>query len=142
MDRSEGGRSFATDSLELLFDKDDTGVGWVTETGTRAESTAPELANIIIPVHEMYAKPRATQKLIDDASIDIEAWLAEKAAERFARLEATAFGNGNGVGQPRGFLTYDANAINTNRTPTSKSRIPASAFSSAPAPVPPPHRAS
>lgn len=100
--------TIATDSLELLVDKDEAGVGWVSETGTRAETTAPELAKIIIPVHEMYAEPRATQKLIDDASIDIEAWLAEKAAERFARLEATAFVNGNGVGQPRGFLTYAA----------------------------------
>ena len=98
--------TIATDSLELLVDKDEAGVGWVTETGTRAETTAPELAKIIIPVHEMYAEPRATQKLVDDASIDIEAWLADKAAERFARLEATAFVNGNGVGQPRGFLTY------------------------------------
>lgn len=97
-----------SDSLELLVDKDEAGVGWVTETGTRAETTAPELAKIIIPVHEMYAEPRATQKLIDDSSIDVETWLAEKVAERFARLEASAFVNGNGVGQPRGVLTYPA----------------------------------
>ena len=100
--------TIATDSLELLVDKDEAGVGWVAETGTRAETTSPELAKIIIPVHEMYAEPRATQKLVDDASIDIEAWLADKAADRFARLEATAFVNGNGVGQPRGVLTYGA----------------------------------
>lgn len=100
--------TIATDSLELLVDKDEAGVGWVTETGARAETAAPELAKIIIPVHEMYAEPRATQKLIDDASIDIEAWLAEKAAERFARLEASAFVSGTGVGQPRGFLSYAA----------------------------------
>lgn len=103
-----GVETIATDSLELLVDKDEAGVGWVAETATRVETTAPDLAKIIIPVHEMYAEPRATQKLIDDASIDIEAWLAEKAAERFARLEATAFVNGNGVGQPRGILTYAA----------------------------------
>jgi HK97 family phage major capsid protein len=103
-----GVETIATDSLEMLVDKDEAGVGWVSETGTRAETTAPELAKIIIPVHEMYAEPRATQKLIDDASIDVEAWLAEKVAERFARLEASAFVNGNGVGQPRGVLTYPA----------------------------------
>jgi HK97 family phage major capsid protein len=103
-----GVETIATDSLEMLVDKDEAGVGWVSETAARPETDAPELAKIIIPVHEMYAEPRATQKLIDDASIDVEAWLAEKVAERFARLEASAFVNGSGVGQPRGFLTYPA----------------------------------
>ncbi|MGD9538543.1 MAG: phage major capsid protein [Alphaproteobacteria bacterium] len=103
-----GVETIASDSLEMLIDKDEAGVGWVSETGARAETDAPELAKVIIPVHEMYAEPRATQKLIDDASIDVEAWLAEKVAERFARLEASAFVNGTGVGQPRGFLTYPA----------------------------------
>jgi HK97 family phage major capsid protein len=103
-----GVETIATDSLEMLVDKDEAGVGWVSETAARSETAAPELAKIIIPVHEMYAEPRATQKLIDDASIDVEAWLAEKVAERFARLEASAFVNGSGVGQPRGFLTYPA----------------------------------
>ena len=100
--------TIATDSLEMLVDKDEAGVGWVSETAARVETASPELAKVIIPVHEMYAEPRATQKLIDDASIDVEAWLAEKVAERFARLEASAFVNGAGVGQPRGFLTYPA----------------------------------
>ena len=36
----------------------------------------------------------------------MEAWLASKVSEKFARDEAAAFVNGNGVGKPRGFLTY------------------------------------
>lgn len=59
-------------------------------------------------MHEIYANPKATQKLLDDASINIEAWLAEKVASKFSRLEATAFVSGNGVGRPRGILTYTA----------------------------------
>jgi HK97 family phage major capsid protein len=100
--------SISTDSLELLVDKADAGAGWVAETEARAETTSPDLAKINIPVHEIYAEPRATQKLIDDSSIDIETWLTGKVADKFARTEATAFVNGTGVGQPRGFLTYPA----------------------------------
>ncbi|MGH6719901.1 MAG: phage major capsid protein [Alphaproteobacteria bacterium] len=96
------------DSLEMLVDKDEPGAGWVAETATRAETDTPDLAKVAIPAHEMYAEPRATQKLIDDASLDVEAWLAGKIAERFARLEATAFVAGDGVGRPRGLLTYPA----------------------------------
>ena len=100
--------SIGTDSLELLVDKNEAGAGWVAETEARAETTSPDLAKIAIPVHEIYAEPRATQKLIDDSSIDLEGWLAGKVAEKFARTEATAFVGGTGVGQPRGFLTYSA----------------------------------
>jgi HK97 family phage major capsid protein len=83
--------TITTDSLELLVDKDQAGVGWVAEVATRDETSAPNLAKIIIPVYEMYAEPRATQKLIDDSLINIETWLAEKVAERFGRLEGVDF---------------------------------------------------
>ena len=103
-----GIEAISSDSLELLVDKDEAAVGWVAETEARADTATPDLAKVIIAVHEIYAEPRATQKLIDDSSIDIETWLAAKVAEKFSRTEATAFVNGTGVGQPRGFLTYPA----------------------------------
>lgn len=100
--------TIGSDSLEMLVDKDEAGVGWVAETEARAETDAPDLAKVTIPVHEIYAEPRATQRLIDDASVDLEGWLAGKVADKFARAEATAFVSGNGVGRPRGLLTYAA----------------------------------
>src|SRR5262249_16168648 len=51
---------------------------------------------------------RATQKLLDDAMFNVEDYLAGKIAERFARMENTAFITGNGVKKPRGILTYAA----------------------------------
>lgn len=96
----------SSDALEGLFDLDEASSGWVGETGSRTETDTPQLAKWRIPVHELYAKPKATQKLLDDASINIEAWLAAKVAEKFARDEAAAFVAGNGVNKPRGFLTY------------------------------------
>lgn len=96
----------STDALEGLGDYDEAGAGWVGETEARPETSTPQLQVWRIPVHELYAKPKATQKLLDDAAVDVEAWLATKVADRFTRLENAAFVNGNGVGKPRGFLSY------------------------------------
>jgi HK97 family phage major capsid protein len=97
----------STDALEGLYDLEETGSGWVGETDARSETGTPQLGKWRIPVHELYAKPKATQKILDDAEINMEAWLAMKVSEKFARDEAAAFVSGNGVNKPRGFLTYD-----------------------------------
>lgn len=96
----------STDALEGLFDLNEASSGWVGETDSRAETNTPQLGKWRIPAYELYAKPKATQKLLDDASINMEAWLASKVSEKFARDEANAFVVGNGVNKPRGFLTY------------------------------------
>lgn len=100
--------TISTDALEGLFDGEETTVGWVSEQGARAETATPQIGLWRIPTHEMFANPAATQKLLDDAFLDMEAWLAQKVSDRFSRFENTAFVNGNGVGKPRGFLTYPA----------------------------------
>jgi HK97 family phage major capsid protein len=96
----------STDALEGLFDLNEASSGWVGETDSRTETNTPQLGKWRIPTHELYAKPTATQKLLDDAEINMEAWLAGKVAEKFARDEATAFVTGSGINRPRGFLTY------------------------------------
>lgn len=97
----------STDKLEGLADTTDVSSGgWVSETGSRAATGTPTLKTWSIPVHEQYQNPGATQKLLDDASIDVETWLMDKVADYMARTEATAFVTGNGVGKPRGFASY------------------------------------
>lgn len=96
----------SSDALEGVYDLNEASYGWVGETDTRAETATPQVGKWRIPVYEMYAAPRATQKLLDDSSINMEAWLAAKVADKFARVESSAFVNGNGVNAPRGFLTY------------------------------------
>lgn len=98
--------TIGTDAIEGLFDGDEAGAGWVAERGSRSQTDTPELGMWRVPVHEVYAAPRATQKLLDDANLNVEAWLNRKVADRFARLENTAFVSGSGVGRPRGFTTY------------------------------------
>jgi HK97 family phage major capsid protein len=96
----------STDALEGSFDLEEAGYGWVGETGARTETTTPQVKIWRIPVHEMWAMPQATQKLLDDANVDVQGWLASKVSDRFARAENTAFVNGTGTDRPRGFLTY------------------------------------
>lgn len=99
-------QSISTDSWEEPFDDSDVGANWVGETGARAETSSASLNMIKIDVHEMFANPKATQKVLDDASIDLESWHANKVIERFARLEATSFVAGDGIGKPKGITAY------------------------------------
>lgn len=100
--------TISSDSLELIDDHDQAAAGWTSETGAITETNTPTFAKRNIPTHELFAQPKATQKLVDDAAIDIESWLSGKIADIFGRKENTAFVSGNGVGQPRGILTYAA----------------------------------
>ncbi len=102
----------STDAVEMLADKGGADVGWVAETAERPETSTPELIKIRIPVHELYAKPRATQKLLDDARIDVESWLAGKIGHKMSELENRAFIQGDGGGKPKGFLDYQVNFDN------------------------------
>ncbi|HEV7455919.1 MAG TPA: phage major capsid protein [Roseococcus sp.] len=95
-----------SDALEGLNDLDEAGFAWTGETQARTETSTPQLGKYRIPAEEMYAYPRTTRKLLDDAVVDVEAWLIEKAADRFARAEGAAFVVGDGVAKPRGFTTY------------------------------------
>lgn len=99
-------QTISSDALEGVYDLDEAGFEWVGEAQARSTTDTPQVGTWRIPVHEMAAKPEATQKILDDAEIDMERWLADKVAERFARGENAAFVNGTGVSQPRGFLTY------------------------------------
>lgn len=100
--------TISTDSLDIMDDVNEAVAGWTSETGSPSETTTPQIGKRNIPVHELYAQPKATQKLIDDAERDVEAWLAGKTADIFARKQNTAFVSGTGAGQPRGILTYTA----------------------------------
>lgn len=110
-------QSISTDSLEGIVDNDEADAGWVSEIGTRNDTDTPQVGKYRIEAHEMYAQPKVTQKLIDDAATDVEAWLADKVADKFARIEGAAFWNGNGVGQPRGLASYPTAATTDDTRP-------------------------
>jgi HK97 family phage major capsid protein len=96
----------ATDTFEEIVDRDEAGTTWVGESESRPDTDTPEVGKLSIPVREIYAQPKATQKLIDTSQFDVIGWLRDKVGEKFGYSEVDAFLNGNGVTRPRGILTY------------------------------------
>lgn len=97
-----------SDSLDILLEKKETEAGWVSEVADRDETEAPELAKIHIPVHQIYAKPKVSQKLLDDSAINIEQWISEKIADKFSKIENIGFLHGDGNNKPRGILAAES----------------------------------
>ncbi|MDE3121579.1 MAG: phage major capsid protein, partial [Paracoccaceae bacterium] len=95
-------------SFDVLIDQGEVGSGWATEDATMAETSTPSIERITIPLNELSAMPKASQRLLDDSAFDIEGWLAGRIAEKFARAEAMAFVTGDGVDKPKGFLSNPA----------------------------------
>ena len=93
-------------SFDVLIDRTELGSGWASETGIATETATPMIERISIPLHELSAMPKASQRLLDDSAFDVEGWLAERIADRFARAEAASFVSGDGVNKPKGFLTH------------------------------------
>ena len=100
-------------SFDVLVDHGDVGSGWATEAGPVAETGAHAIDRVSIRLHELSAMPKASQRLLEDSAFDVEGWLAERIAQKFARAEAAAFVNGTGTDQPRGFLTHTIVADDT-----------------------------
>ncbi len=98
--------SISSDAVEMLRDTAEPVAQWISEVGVPADTADNGIGRIRIPVHELYAQPKATQKLLDDAMINVEEWLINKVASKFARAENNAFVSGDGIGMPRGFTSY------------------------------------
>lgn len=92
---------------DVLVDHGEVSSGWASEAGPVAASANPAIDRIQIRLHELSAMPRASQRLLEDSAFDVEGWLAERIAQKFARAEAAAFVGGDGADKPRGMLDHD-----------------------------------
>ena len=104
--------TISSDALEIPEDIGEAAVGWTAETGIRSETASPTIGVRRIPVHEIYAMPKATQQLLDDARVNVEEWLSGKIATKMSTTENIAFLGGDGVDKPRGLLTYPEGSNN------------------------------
>lgn len=93
------------------------GSGWVGETAARPETTTPGLTELAFASGEIYANPAVTQRMLDDAGFDLEAWLTSEVEGEFAIQENIAFLSGNGTNKPDGILTYVTGAANAAKHP-------------------------
>ena len=82
-----------------------TSSGWVGETDARPETGTPKLSIIEISVGELYANPKLTQGMIDDAMFDAEGFISTEIGEEFSDQLAAALFSGDGVNKPTGILT-------------------------------------
>jgi len=99
-------------AFDVLIDHTDIGAGWANETVATVETGTPLVDRISIPLHELSALPKASQRLLDDSAFNVEEWLAARIADKFARSEGAAFVSGDGIDKPTGFLNYAAVADN------------------------------
>ncbi|KQZ92784.1 capsid protein [Mesorhizobium sp. Root157] len=99
--------SISTNTYKKLVNMAGATSGWVGEEQDRPGTATPTLREIAINTGEIYAMPGATQTSLDDARIDLAAWLADEVSIEFAEQEGAAFANGDGINKPRGILAYD-----------------------------------
>ncbi len=100
-------QTISTDSLEGPVNEGRSGARWVGETQQRTATTTAKMGKWSITVHELYAYPEITQKLLDDAAVDPEQWLAKNVVDEFSLSEESGFFIGDGIIQPRGIITYN-----------------------------------
>ena len=97
-------------AIDSLIDDQEAAARWAGEGASGGATDTPELGQKVLTAHKIEADPRITTEMLEDSYLNIEAWLSGKVADKFARTQNTAFLVGTGVGQPRGFLTYPAQA--------------------------------
>lgn len=99
--------TISTSTYKKLVNMGGATSGWVGEEDGRSGTATPTLREIAINTGEIYAMPGATQTSLDDARIDLAAWLADEVSIEFAEQEGAAFASGDGMNKPRGILAYD-----------------------------------
>ena len=76
---------------------------WVGETETRS-ATEAAYGQVEIPIDEIACYVDVSNKLLEDAAVDVAAEVAFDLGEEFGRSEGEAFITGNGVKKPLGLL--------------------------------------
>jgi HK97 family phage major capsid protein len=99
-------QNISTAGFKKLFNNRGATSGWVGETASRTETATPTFGELTYTPGEIYANPSATQQMLDDAEVNLEAWLANEVMTEFAYQEGVAFLTGNGTNRPQGILNY------------------------------------
>ncbi|WP_373994569.1 phage major capsid protein [Duganella sp. Leaf126] len=110
-------QNISTNGFSKLFNNRGTTSGWVGETGARNQTATPTFGSMTYNTGELYANPAATQQMLDDAAINLEAWLAGEVETEFSLQEGVAFLTGNGDNKPNGLLTYITGGSNAAAHP-------------------------
>jgi HK97 family phage major capsid protein len=77
------------------------------EAQAAAPTAEPSFVEVRIPAEELEALYVSGHALLDDARVSIEQLFAQEMAIAVNELESPAFTSGDGVGKPRGILSYN-----------------------------------
>ena len=97
-------QTIGTDALEGIEDTNEAGAGYAGESSQGSDTTTPQVGKWRIPVYWIDTEPKTTQQVLDDANIDIEAWLGAKVGNKIGRFENAEFVTG--TKNIRGFTSY------------------------------------
>ncbi len=105
-------QNISSNSLEMIVQKEEFTSGWVQEKSEDIKETnTAKLERKVILSHELYAQPKASQRLLDDAVVNIDNWLTSQISDSFSNVENHSFLHGDGIIMPKGFLTYEEDKI-------------------------------
>lgn len=94
-----------------------TASGWVSELAARPVTASPQLAQVTVPMGELYSNVKVSQHLIDDANFAVGEYVLSHVADEFALQEGGAFIAGDGSDKPEGFLNRSQSTLgDTSRT--------------------------
>jgi HK97 family phage major capsid protein len=94
----------STPEHKILVSTGDAVAGFVSELDSRPLSDSPEVTERSAAFGELFAKPKALNYVLEDASFDVSAWLSASLVKAFNKAEGQAFLTGNGVDAPVGIL--------------------------------------
>lgn len=98
-------RATAAKSIQIPKRTGQFAAQWVSEQGTKTETTGLAYGLEELPAHELFALIDISNQMMEDSAFDMEAEIRSEASEQFAVAEGAAIVSGSGVGKPEGFLT-------------------------------------
>lgn len=98
--------SVSTDTYKFIVDFDEFDADFVAELATRSTTSNTNFSEKTISVHEIYAKPKVSQQLLEDSAINVESYVMSRIQDKLTRKQNTAFITGTGVNEPKGILSY------------------------------------
>lgn len=103
----------SAEKIQMPRLQNDTTVYWAIEASDYQNSQDPTVGMIEIPVHEIRAMLKISQQNLEDSQFNLEDLMKQRMMLGFAQVEGKAFIRGNGVGKPRGIMSYPLKATST-----------------------------
>jgi HK97 family phage major capsid protein len=104
MRRLAANYTVASTGTKFLVNRNNATSAWVGETDARDGTGEPTLDSRAPTYGTVHALIEATEELLLDSAVNINAWFLNAAAQQIAQAEGAAFISGNGTNKPTGLL--------------------------------------